>query len=538
MTQPVAQPRHAVARSGFANPLTLGIKVTDTSFVKVYADDMLLQLGFDYTIDGLGDPAGIEITIIDGEDAGSYVGVDTFAAVFSPLFEQGADLSAGGNFGLAFESAIDALNRQIQALDDRLRRSLTLPPTYESDNQLSFPLPSAGRVLVGNATNTGFENGATLPEIETIVGLTDQIVLLTGIAPQIVEVAAVDSQIVALAPVAASIGALGPVAASVAALAPQAADIATLAPVAAEIYAVGQIPTQVATVSGIAAHVVTVSNNVAAVVDASNNMTAIIAAPGQADLARRWASEAVGVPVSSGLFSAFHYMTQTQIALAAATLPGAPVALNYLRRNAGNTAYETRTPAQVAADISALRYDAAQGLNVTQKQQARDNLGSAWELIEERATSPAVAAIDIINLAPFLRLRVTYALRVNVAAAGVFLRSSTNNGASFDAGAADYRYRNVGTAAAAAVQVSELYLYAGNMPLASYSYGVVEIDGFNRVNEYAHFDIHGDNYRDSGPFETYHYMGRRESFTARNALRLVASTGNIDGRFLIEGRRG
>jgi hypothetical protein len=40
--------------------------------------------------------------------------------------------------------------------------------------------------------------------------------------------------------------------------------------------------------------------------------------------------------------------------LSAAGLPAVPVALNYIRRNAGNTAYENRTPSEVLSDIEAL----------------------------------------------------------------------------------------------------------------------------------------------------------------------------------------
>lgn len=62
---------------------------------------------------------------------------------------------------------------------------------------------------------------------------------------------------------------------------------------------------------------------------------------------------------------------------ASQALPNPGVALNYVRRNAGLTGYESRTPAQVAADISAVRYDAAQGLSVAQQEQARENISAA-----------------------------------------------------------------------------------------------------------------------------------------------------------------
>lgn len=94
------------------------------------------------------------------------------------------------------------------------------------------------------------------------------------------------------------------------------------------------------------------------------------------NLAEKWANEAEDVPVTPGLFSAFHWAQKAFAALLAMTLPAVPVALNYIRRNAGNTAYENRTVAQVAADISAVRYDAAQGLAAPSMAFARTNIGA------------------------------------------------------------------------------------------------------------------------------------------------------------------
>jgi len=289
MTQPVKQTRHAVARSGFSNPLTLEIQVDDAAFVKVYADDALLSLGSDYTIDGLGSADGIEITIINGEDTEFFPDTETFAALFLPIYEQGADLSAGGTFGRAFENAIDALARQILSLDDRLRRSLTLPATYADEDQLAFPLPVAGRVLVGNATADGFDNGATLPEIETIVALTAQIDTLTAIAPEIATLAGVEAALNALYGIRVQIASLGAVSASV----------ASLDAIKSPILAVEAFETEI--------------------VAAADNMAAILAAPGAAtdasnaaDLAAQWAGEAEDVEVTSGEYSAFHWSKKAQ----------------------------------------------------------------------------------------------------------------------------------------------------------------------------------------------------------------------------------
>lgn len=65
-----------------------------------------------------------------------------------------------------------------------------------------------------------------------------------------------------------------------------------------------------------------------------------------------------------------------EAALAAMQLPVAPVALSYLRRNALNTLYESRTPAQAAADLSAVQYNTPVALTPAQKGQARANISA------------------------------------------------------------------------------------------------------------------------------------------------------------------
>lgn len=93
-------------------------------------------------------------------------------------------------------------------------------------------------------------------------------------------------------------------------------------------------------------------------------------------LAQKWAENPEDVEVVTGQYSALHWAAKAADIVATIALPAVPVALSYLRRNAGNTAYEARTPAQVAEDISALRYDAAHGLTLAQQGQARANIGA------------------------------------------------------------------------------------------------------------------------------------------------------------------
>lgn len=67
---------------------------------------------------------------------------------------------------------------------------------------------------------------------------------------------------------------------------------------------------------------------------AGPSVSQIAAAQGSADLARRWATEAEGVPVVSGQFSAFHW---AQIALAAALAGGPPLTRQIATDNTAGT---------------------------------------------------------------------------------------------------------------------------------------------------------------------------------------------------------
>lgn len=150
MTQSTAEIRHVVARTGFANPLTLGVLVEDPDYLKVYADLELLQVGVDYTVTGIGDANGVSIEIIGAEDINEYVGYESFTALYDPVLQQGADLSLGGSFGRAFESALDSQNRQLQAVADR---TLRIPP----DAPAGLTVPRlAGAAIVWNDDGDGF----------------------------------------------------------------------------------------------------------------------------------------------------------------------------------------------------------------------------------------------------------------------------------------------------------------------------------------------------------------------------------------------
>ena len=137
MTQAAVEVRNIVSRSGFANPLTLSVLVSAETYVKVYADEVLLVQGDDYTITGIGDPDGVEIEIIGAEDVNNYVGYVTFTAVYDPPLDQQGDLSAGGVLGRSFESALDQQNRLIQAVEGKLERAIKVAIDTDGDQVIT-----------------------------------------------------------------------------------------------------------------------------------------------------------------------------------------------------------------------------------------------------------------------------------------------------------------------------------------------------------------------------------------------------------------
>lgn len=170
MTQAVVAVRNIVARSGFANPLTLGVLVTDEDYLKVYADTTLLDNGTDYTITGIGDPNGVEIEIIGAEDVDNYVGVISFVALYDPPLDQQTDLSAGGVLGRSYESGLDQQNRRLQSIGDRVLRSIKMPVTVDGDMVLDEPVDQWGLVwddvtqrLIWAAVNDAGAQAAALP---------------------------------------------------------------------------------------------------------------------------------------------------------------------------------------------------------------------------------------------------------------------------------------------------------------------------------------------------------------------------------------
>jgi len=111
------------------------------------------------------------------------------------------------------------------------------------------------------------------------------------------------------------------------------------------------------------------------------------------------------------------------------------------RVSAGTGDPEDLTGAQAAGIMPVVRYDAVQVLTEAQKQQARDNTGLIWRPLHRITLGADVAAIDISIPAAARMIRITGALQWTVGtSAALGMRFSFDNGATYKAGATDYKF--------------------------------------------------------------------------------------------------
>ena len=135
--------RKIISGSGWSNPLTFDIYIESSSHIEVWADDTLLSLGVDYTVAGVQDADGFEVTITD-----EGMAPDAFILYHRPPLTQGSDLSGGGVFGTAYTAAIDAIVRRMQSLEDRVNRSFKLGLATALDaDEPTVPAAEDGKFL-------------------------------------------------------------------------------------------------------------------------------------------------------------------------------------------------------------------------------------------------------------------------------------------------------------------------------------------------------------------------------------------------------
>jgi hypothetical protein len=151
-----------------------------------------------------------------------------------------------------------------------------------------------------------------------------------------------------------------------------------------------------------------------------------------------------------------------------------------------------------------------------------------WQVIDSGTDYTNVAAIDYVNLGAWKSLRMNlYEMRPVGASGVVAIRTSSNNGVSFDAAATDYFQNAVGAAqfATSTAMLNTLRGFTGQLIFDSFNaaaFGSMVLTGTAQISAV--------NFA-----ETFRGGGRVQA-TARNAFRIIGLTTNITGRVTLEGR--
>lgn len=162
MTVVAQSARRVVVNTGSVNEIEVPFPAELAVYVKVYAGDPAdaapeeMQIGVDYTLSGIGPgTAGFVVNLIDGPswDADIY---SRFAVLVDYPVNQPSDISLGGTFGQRFEEALDRVSLNMQSMNDKLKRAVTVPVTQTVDapNSVSLqPNTLFGTDAEGNVAN-------------------------------------------------------------------------------------------------------------------------------------------------------------------------------------------------------------------------------------------------------------------------------------------------------------------------------------------------------------------------------------------------
>lgn len=169
---------------------------------------------------------------------------------------------------------------------------------------------------------------------------------------------------------------------------------------------------------------------------------------------------------------------------------------------------------------------------------------NAWELIE-KGTAASVATKDFTGLSAYRMLRLTFKARPATDGVLPWLRTSTNNGSSYDAGASDYNNQLINvanltttTSSATSAQISLASTNTVGFLSTEGASFTVNIFDWNQA-AYAHV-LSETFFFDTGGAVNRNINGAaRAQETARDALRFMFSSGNISSmHYCLEGLRG
>jgi hypothetical protein len=198
-----------------------------------------------------------------------------------------------------------------------------------------------------------------------------------------------------------------------------------------------------------------------------------------------------------------------------------------------------------AGDTCMVMQDSGDNIHVVwyQRKATEPPRSQAWELIESGSVSSA-ATKDFTNLSAYFALKLIGRAFPATDATTLQLRTSTDNGSTFDAGASDYDYQSIngqsttltGAVASATSYIVNVTNTVGNAGSESIAFEITMID-FNTASNCL-ITSHAAFMNPSGAFSENLNGGQRANTTARNAFRLLFSSGNISSmRYRLIGLR-
>ena len=259
MTIPAMKSRRVISGSGWSNPLTHDFPLESLSYLSVWADGFELALGVDYTVSGVGDPAGYAVTI---SNPGDWSPVAWVLTVEYPI-DQPSDVDQGGQFGKRFEEALDRLALGLQTLDDRTARALKVSNTTDPDLSIEVDAAEPDSVLGWNSSGTRIENKGSVPQLQNV---SDHMSEIVNVSDHMSSVITVEADLANVDIVAGSITNVNSVGGSITNVNAVAGDLVNVDIVAADVdkvRTVGEDIASVVTVAGSIANVNTVAGDLA-----------------------------------------------------------------------------------------------------------------------------------------------------------------------------------------------------------------------------------------------------------------------------------
>lgn len=181
---------------------------------------------------------------------------------------------------------------------------------------------------------------------------------------------------------------------------------------------------------------------------------------------------------------------------------------------------------------------------LTNYQKAAFGINQGWEVIRDNVLAGASGNYDVTDLSSFVMIWIKGHVYPSVDSP-IGLRTSTNNGSSYDAGASDYGYQfDIGTAtttsAGASGSATEIPLTQGNNVDNTADRGFafdLTLYNFNKAQNMR--SVSKGNYElSTGIMVVGDVGGRRNQATARDAFRLFCGSGNLTGFVTVQGWRG